>query len=109
MLKPLHAIKHFVIGSLFALFMGPLHAAATPDPWQLNMHKGVTPISKDIYSLHMSAIWVCAGIGVVVFGIMIYSLIHHRKSRGYTAASFHDNTRLEILWSIIPFIILIAL
>ncbi|MDF1677372.1 MAG: cytochrome c oxidase subunit II, partial [Legionellaceae bacterium] len=68
-----------------------------------------TPISKDIYSLHMIAMWVCAGIGVIVFGIMIYALIHHRKSRGYKPASFHDNTRLEIIWSIIPFLILVGL
>ncbi len=109
MLKRLHAIKQFIISSLLTLFIGTIHAENTPDPWQLNMYQGVTPISKDIYSLHMFAMWVCAGIGVVVFSIMIYALIHHRKSRGYTPASFHDNTRLEIIWSVIPFIILVAL
>lgn len=82
---------------------------AAADNWQLNMYKGVTPISKDVYNLHMVAIVVCAIIGVVVFGVMIYSLIHHRKSKGYKAASFHDNFRLEIVWSIIPFLILVGL
>jgi cytochrome c oxidase subunit 2 len=77
--------------------------------WQLNMFKGVTPISRDIYHLHMVAMLICTIIGLVVFGIMIYSLIHHRKSKGYKAAHFHDNTRLEIVWTIIPFLILIGL
>ncbi|KTD01711.1 cytochrome c oxidase subunit II [Fluoribacter gormanii] len=85
----------------------PLFAAA--DFWQLNMHKGVTPISKDVYYLHMVCMAVCAIIGVVVFGVMIYSMIHHRKSKGYKAAKFHDNPRLEIVWSIIPFLILVGL
>lgn len=85
----------------------PLFAAA--DNWQLNMPEGVTPISKDVYSLHMVCMVVCAIIGVVVFGVMIYSMIHHRKSKGYKAASFHDNPRLEIVWSIIPFLILVGL
>ena len=84
----------------------PLFAA---DPWQLNMYQGVTPISKDIYYLHMVCMVVCAIIGVVVFGVMIYSLIHHRKSKGYKAATFHDNPRLEVVWSIIPFLILVGL
>ncbi|QMT58742.1 cytochrome c oxidase subunit II [Legionella sp. PC997] len=85
----------------------PLFAAA--DFWQLNMHKGVTPISKDVYYLHMVCMAVCAIIGIVVFGVMIYSMIHHRKSKGYKAAKFHDNPRLEIVWSIIPFLILVGL
>jgi cytochrome c oxidase subunit 2 len=85
----------------------PLFASA--DFWQLNMYKGVTPISRDAYYLHMVCMVVCAIIGVVVFGVMIYSMIHHRKSKGYKAASFHDNPRLEIVWSIIPFLILVGL
>lgn len=85
----------------------PLFAAA--DFWQLNMHRGVTPVSKDVYYLHMVCMAVCAIIGVVVFGVMIYSMIHHRKSKGYKAASFHDNPRLEVVWSIIPFLILVGL
>ena len=82
---------------------------AAVDGWRMNMHQGVTPISKDIYDLHMLAMLICAIIGVIVFGIMIYSIIRHRKSKGYQAASFHDNDRLEIIWTIIPFLILIGL
>nr|WP_267313912.1 cytochrome c oxidase subunit II [Legionella antarctica] len=73
------------------------------------MHKGVTPLSKDMYYLHMVGMVVCAIIGIVVFGVMIYSLVHHRKSKGYKPATFHDNPRLEIVWSIIPFLILVGL
>jgi len=85
----------------------PIFAAA--DFWQLNMYEGVTPISRDAYYLHMVCMAVCAIIGIVVFGVMIYSMIHHRKSKGYKAATFHDNPRLEIVWSLIPFLILVGL
>jgi len=85
------------------------HSFAAVDSWQLNMYKGVTPISHDIYQLHMIAMLICAVIGVIVFGVMIYSLIYHRKSIGHKAASFHDNKRLELLWTAIPFFILVAL
>ena len=84
-------------------------ALAAVDPWQMNMFKGVTPMSKDIYDLHMVAMLICAIIGIVVFGVMFYSMIYHRKSKGYKAASFHDNVKLEIIWSIIPFLILVGL
>lgn len=93
---------------LAGMFLGQIVNAA-PDYWQLNMPKGVTPLSRDMYDLHMVALVICSIIGVVVFGVMIYSLIHHRKSKGYTPAAFHDNTRLEIIWTIIPFLILIGL
>jgi cytochrome c oxidase subunit 2 len=93
---------------LCSLLQAPSVLAAA-DYWQLNMYKGVTPLSHDMYYLHMVCMAVCAVIGVVVFGVMIYSLIHHRKSKGYKPATFHDNPRLEIVWSIIPFLILIGL
>lgn len=82
---------------------------AAADYWQMNMYKGVTPLSHDMYDLHMVAIVICAIIGALVFGVMIYSLIHHRKSKGHVPADFHDNTRLEIIWTIIPFLILVGL
>ena len=94
--------------TLWALTQASSTIAAV-DNWQMNMYKGVTPLSQDIYDLHMIAMAICAVIGIVVFGIMFYSLVHHRKSKGYKPASFHDNTRLEILWSIIPFLILVGL
>jgi len=75
----------------------------------LNMPVGVTPISHDVYGLHMYAFWVCVGIGIVVFGLMLISIIWHRKAAGHQAAQFHESTLLEVIWTIIPFIILIAL
>jgi cytochrome c oxidase subunit 2 len=89
------------------MFMNMVYADV--DNWQMNMFKGVTPLSRDMYQLHMIAMQICAIIGFVVFGVMIYSLIHHRKSKGYQAAKFHDNTRLEVVWTIIPFLILLGL
>ena len=98
-----------LIAMLAALIVGQPVFATAANNWQLNMSQGVTPISRDVYNLHMVCMAVCAIIGVVVFGVMIYSLIHHRKSKGYKAASFHDNPRLELIWSIIPFLILVGL
>ncbi len=76
---------------------------------EVNMSPGVTPISHQVFDLHMFAVWVCVGIAVVVYGVMIYSLFHHRKSKGVKAAHFHENTTLEVIWTVIPFILLIIL
>lgn len=95
----------FLILLSFTLIFGN-HAWAE---WTLNMPKGVSPISRDIFDLHMFVIWVCVGIAVVVYGALIYAIIHHRKSKGAKAAKFHENTKLEIIWTIIPFILLIAM
>lgn len=74
-----------------------------------NMPKGVTDISHDVYNLHMLIFWICVGIGVVVFGAMLYSIIRHRRSKGFKAAQFHESTTVEILWTIVPFVILVAM
>ena len=76
---------------------------------RLNMTEGVTDISQKVYGLHMTILIICAVIGLVVFGIMFWAIIHHRKSKGAQAAQFHESTRVEILWTIIPFVILIAM
>ncbi len=77
--------------------------------WGVNMTQGVTPVSQDIYGLHMNIFWWCVAIGVVVFGVMFYTMIVHRKSRGAEAANFHESTTLEIIWTIVPFVILIVM
>lgn len=77
--------------------------------YTLNMPVGVTKISREVHDLHMMVIWICFGIGLVVFGVMFYSFYHHRKSRGAVAATFHENGAVEILWTLIPFIILISM
>jgi cytochrome c oxidase subunit 2 len=75
----------------------------------LNMTEGVTPISQEVYDLHMLILWVCVIIGVVVFGAMFYSMYAHRKSRGAVPATFHESTKMEILWTILPFVILVGM
>ncbi|PWQ99230.1 cytochrome c oxidase subunit II [Leucothrix pacifica] len=75
----------------------------------LNLPEGVTPISRDIYGLHMTIFWVCVGIAVIVFGVMIYSMIYHRKSKGAVAANFHESTTVELIWTLVPLAILIAI
>ena len=87
------------------LFSGTAEAA-----WSdLNMREGVTAISRDVHELHMIIFGVCVVIGIIVFSVMIISMLLHRKSMGYQPADFHDNTRIEILWTIIPIIILVVM
>ena len=84
----------------------PAWADALP---KFNMTSGVTPISHQIYTLHMLIFYVCVVIGVIVFSVMIYSLIEHRKSKGVKPADFHSSLSIELLWAIIPFILLILM
>ncbi|MDD5248350.1 MAG: cytochrome c oxidase subunit II [Rhodocyclaceae bacterium] len=77
--------------------------------YAFNLPSGVTPISHEAYRLHMLAFWICVGIAVVVFGAMLWAIVHHRKSRGAVPAQFHENTRLEIVWTVIPFLVLVVL
>ena len=76
---------------------------------QFNMRKGVTDISENVYELHMTIFFICCVIGIIVFAIMLWALIHHRKSKGAVPAQFHESTKVEILWTAIPFVILIAM
>lgn len=91
------------------LFISHYSAAEESARSSINMPKGVTSISNDVYGLHMDIFWWCVGIGVVVFGVMFYSMIVHRKSNDYEADNFHESTALEITWTVIPFIILIIM
>ncbi|WP_404342036.1 cytochrome c oxidase subunit II [Pseudoalteromonas mariniglutinosa] len=76
---------------------------------QFNMREGVTDISNNVYQLHMTIFIICCVIGVIVFAVMFWALIHHRKSKGAKPAQFHESTKVEILWTAIPFVILIAM
>ncbi|TKB47660.1 cytochrome c oxidase subunit II [Ferrimonas sediminicola] len=75
----------------------------------LNLTPGVTAISERVYGLHMTIFYICCAIAAVVFGMMLYSLIRHRKSKGAVPANFHESTRVEVLWTVIPFVILIVM
>ena len=85
------------------LFIHPTQAA-----WDLNMPVGVTPISENAYDIHMLMLYICTIIGVLVFGAMTWSIIHHRKSKAHKPAQFYHSTFAEIVWTIIPFIILVG-
>lgn len=76
---------------------------------ELNMPVGVTDISRQVYDLHMIIFWICVAIGALVFGVMFWSIIHHRRAAGHEAAQFHESTKLEIAWTIVPTIILIIM
>ena len=89
--------------------LGLLATATARADWALNMPRGVTKLSAETYDLHMLIFYVCCAIGVLVFGVMIYSLLLHRKSRGVEAASFSHNTTAEVVWTAIPALILILM
>lgn len=74
--------------------------------YQLDLRPGVTSFSQGAYGIHTLVMWICVVIGIIVFGAMIYSIIMHRKSRGAEAAKFDDNLMVEIVWTVVPFIIL---
>ncbi|MEQ8232142.1 MAG: cytochrome c oxidase subunit II [Gammaproteobacteria bacterium] len=91
----------------FSLLLG-LPTASHAD-WGLNLTEGVTPFSRTVYDLHMLILWICVIIGVVVFGLMGYSVLKFRKSQGAKAAQWHESTKVEVLWTLIPFIILVGI
>ena len=68
-----------------------------------------SPIAREIYSLHNLILWICIAIFVLVFGTMFFAIIKHRKSVGHKAAHFHENTTVEVVWTIVPFVILMGM
>ncbi|MFT5720591.1 MAG: cytochrome c oxidase subunit 2 [Motiliproteus sp.] len=90
------------------LFLGWFPEVAFAE-WGLNITPGISEISRSVFDLHMLIFYICVGIAVVVFGVMLWSIIYHRKSRGAKAHHFHESTTVEILWTLIPFVILIAM
>ncbi len=99
-----HRLIQFIL--FFSLCGLMIPAYATPG---INMPLGVSPISQEIYHLHMAAFYICCVIGAIVFAVLLYSLIKFRKSKGAEAAHFHEHIGIEILWTTIPFLILVAL
>jgi len=86
------------------LASNPLYA-----DYQLNLKPGVTSFSQGAYDIHTIVMWICVVIGIVVYGAMTYSILKHRKSNNPNPANFDDNTTIEILWTVIPVLILIAI
>src|SRR5258705_1936835 len=77
--------------------------------YHVDIRPPVTPVPADIYRLHWGILWVCVAIFVVVFGAMFWSIFKHRRSAGAKAAQFHENTTIEVIWTIVPFVILIGM
>jgi cytochrome c oxidase subunit 2 len=76
---------------------------------QLNLAAPATKIAEEIYSLHTLVMLICLVIFVVVFGVMFYSILKHRKSLGHKPATFHESVAVEIAWTVVPFLIVIAM
>ncbi|MCY4049921.1 MAG: cytochrome c oxidase subunit II [Gammaproteobacteria bacterium] len=103
-MNTLHNTKLGLIG-LLAFVM----SNSTWADWELNLTQGVTDISREVYDMHMFVLWICVWIGVVVFGAMTYSMIKHRKSKGVEPAKFSHSTLAEVIWTVIPFGILVTM
>lgn len=97
-------IRKILTGVLTLLATGRASA-----DWALNMPRGVTELSAETHDIHMVIFWWCVAIAVVVFGVMIYSLFMHRKSKGAVPAKFSHNMTAEVIWTTIPVIILIVM
>ena len=85
------------------------NAGGAAADYALNLRRGVTSISRNAYDLHMLILWICVAIGAVVFAAMFISIFSHRKSKGAKPAQFHESTTVEILWTVVPFLILIGI
>src|SRR5918993_2553251 len=93
-----------------AAFAAPAAESAAPQPWQLNMGKGVTHSSQMAWEAHMVALWVCVVIGVIVFGAMAYAMFKFHHSKGAVPnVNFTHSTKLEIVWTLVPVILLVGM
>ncbi len=72
-----------------------------------NLQTPVTPVARQMYDLHSFIFWICVVIFIAVFGVMFYSIFKHRKSVGHQAHQFHEHTTVEVVWTVIPFLILL--
>ena len=93
------------LGGLAAL----LFAGVARAEYALNLQQPHSEMGRQIYDLHTTLLWVCVAIFVVVFGVMFYAMFKHRKAAGHKAANFHENVTVEIVWTIVPFLILMAM
>ena len=107
-MRPLINKAAALLGTLIA---GSAMAETTSekDPYQLNLTNGVTDISNQVYDLHMLMFCICVIIAVLVFGVMFISMVLHLKSRGAKPANFHESVKVEVAWTVIPFLILVGM
>src|SRR5581483_7769614 len=93
-----------ILAALLAMLPGIAGAE-----YRLNLPPPASPVAQDILDLHNLIFVICVVIFVVVFAFMFYSIVVHRKSRGHKPATFHDNVKLEVLWTVVPFLILVGM
>lgn len=96
------------IGSLLCAGL-VLFPATVFAEYELNLTQSVTALGRDIYDLHMLILWISTVVCIGVFAVIIYSLINHRKSKGAVPATFHESATVEFIWTVVPFIILVAI
>lgn len=101
-------MKHLVGQVTLAIVLALVAATAWAD-WGMNMTQGVTEVSRRVYDLHMLILIICALVGVGVFGALMYSLIRHRRSIHPEPAKFHESTTVEVIWTLVPFGILVGM
>ena len=105
----MNAARLLKAGTALTAMLAAGLAHANPERWQLNLTPGVTDTSERIYNLHNLTTGLCVVIGIIVFGAMFWSMMFHRKSKGAVAATWSHNTKVEIIWTVIPILILIVM
>ena len=115
-MKTMKRISHKFAGMLLAATAGVTTVAQAvndlpggPSVRQLNLPVGVSKIAQEEYWLHTGMLITCTVIFVLVFGVMFYSIWKHRKSVGHKAANFHESVVVEVIWTIVPFVIVVAM
>jgi cytochrome c oxidase subunit 2 len=100
-------LKHLRAPSLFALSL--LASGAALADYAMDILPPASPMAQDAYNLHWGILWVCVVIFFLVFGVMFWSIFKHRRSQGAKAAQFHENTTIEIIWTVVPLVVLVAM
>ena len=94
----------------YSLLTASFYPAKAFAQWDnMNMREGVTQVSRDVFELHMLIFYICVAIGTLVFGVMFFSLFRYTKKRNPVPSTFHESTKLEFAWTLVPFLILVAM
>lgn len=96
-------------GATLTTLLAALAALPAQAAWQLNMTQGVTSTAQEAYDLHMLVLWICTVVGIGVFAVMIYAIITFQKAKGSVPATFTHSTKAEVIWTVIPTLILVYL
>ena len=99
-------LKHLRAGALVTAALASSRALAD---YAVDILPPASPMAQDAYDLHWGILWVCVAIFFIVFGAMFWSVFKHRRSQGAKAAQFHENTTIEIIWTVIPLVVLVAM